>query len=208
MESNRQIGILDYGVGNLASIANMLKKIGCSPKFVRTISDLVEIEKMILPGVGAFDYGMRRLQDSGLIPGIEKKMMMGCPVLGICLGAQMLGRRSEEGRLPGLGWIPMDVVKFQASDKLRVPHMGWNVVTPKESCVLFRDRQDEMRFYFVHSYHMVCDDPAHIAGTTDYGGRFTSVISKAHIFGAQFHPEKSHRFGAAILKNFVAFSPC
>lgn len=200
------IVIVDYGMGNLGSIRNMLRKIG-APSLVS--SDPAEIEKadkLILPGVGSFDAGMRNLADRGLVaPLAEMVAARRTPILGICLGMQLMGKRSEEGVRPGLGWIDAEVIRFHpppAAGRLKVPHMGWNTLEPRKDCLLFRGAGPELRFYFVHSYHVVCRDPSDVAATTPHGVDFVSAFQRGNLYGVQFHPEKSHRFGMALLRNF------
>lgn len=198
------ITIVDYQMGNVGSIKNMLKKVGAESVISGDPDVLRKATKLILPGVGAFDTGMRHLADSGLI-GVLNELVLEkqVPVLGICLGMQLLSRKSEEGTLPGLGWIAADTVKFQLPE-LRVPHMGWNTLRPTNGSVLFQGYQEEPRYYFVHSYHVVCDDPHDAAGITHYGTDFTAAVQRANVMGAQFHPEKSHKFGMQLFRNFVA----
>ena len=199
------IAILDYGLGNLGSIANMLKVIG--EKSVIT-SDKGVIEKsdgIILPGVGAFDAGMQRLNDSGLSEIIIRCANVGTPILGICLGMQLLGRRSEEGELSGLGLIPFECKKFSFSEEsvLKVPHMGWDIVDMKQKHPLVDGLEGIQRYYFVHSYYAVCDKPGFVLMTCDYGLEFAASVVKDNVIGVQFHPEKSHDFGLALFRNFV-----
>jgi imidazole glycerol-phosphate synthase subunit HisH len=201
------IGILEYGMGNVGSIKNMLNRISVPSELVSDSALLDRYDRLILPGVGSFDAGMTRLEQSGLRVRLNELAMQGMPVLGICLGMQLLGRRSEEGKLPGLGWIQADVVRFvvdspSACVRLKVPHMGWNVVSPVNDPQLFQSLANEPRFYFVHSYHMVCDDPADVIATVNYGGPVTAAVRHGNVQGAQFHPEKSHKFGMKLLENF------
>ena len=203
-------GILNYGVGNTGSILNMLKRLSIPCRLVEGPEDFDGIERILLPGVGAFDTGMASLARHGFVEvlnnfALERRM----PVLGICLGMQLLARRSEEGELPGLGWIGGDVIRFlqnagDAAPRLKIPHMGWNEVTPRPESPLFKGLEIEPRFYFVHSYHFVCDSPDDVAGSVDYGGVATAAVSCGNIHGVQFHPEKSHRFGMKLLENFCA----
>jgi imidazole glycerol-phosphate synthase subunit HisH len=199
--------IIDYGMGNVGSIANMLKKIGAKAVVASDVSRIENARGLILPGVGAFDSGMRNLRDSGLIDVLTRKVTLEkVPVLGICLGMQLMTRSSEEGTSAGLGWIDAETVRFRfgAEDKtLRIPHMGWNTVLPVSESTLFDNTGDEQRFYFVHSYHVVCDDEADVAAKTHYGYDFVSALQKENIMGVQFHPEKSHRFGMKLLMNFA-----
>lgn len=199
------VAIIDYGLGNLGSIANMLKVIG--EKSVIT-SDKTEIEaadKIILPGVGAFDAGMTRLQEAGLVEILKTQALeVKKPVLGICLGMQLLGRKSEEGSLPGLGLIPFDNLRFRLDDtELKVPHMGWDIVTFQQKNPLLEGLLGTQRYYFVHSFHAKCDSKEHILMTCDYGYEFAAAVVSGNIYGVQFHPEKSHDFGMALLTNFV-----
>lgn len=205
------ISVLDYGVGNLGSILNMFKKIGIRARLVSQPSDVREAEKILLPGVGAFDNAMRELEQRGLIEPLKERVQVhGIPVLGICLGMQLLGNGSEEGNLAGLGFINGTSRRFHFPDdaSLKVPHMGWNVINPVKYSPLFKDEAAERRFYFVHSYHFDCVDTDDVLATAHYGFDFTAMIQQGNIMGAQFHPEKSHRFGMALLKNFSDFQSC
>jgi imidazole glycerol-phosphate synthase subunit HisH len=201
------IVIVDYGMGNLGSIANMLKKIG-APAVISSDPEIIEqADKLILPGVGAFDYGMRNLNERGLIPVLNEQVLAHKkPVLGLCLGMQLLTKHSEEGGLPGLGWLDAETVRFKfdvANAVLKIPHMGWNSVQVGQPHFLFANAGTEPRFYFVHSYHVVCADERAVIGKTQYGYDFASVVAKDNIAGVQFHPEKSHAFGMNLLKNFA-----
>ena len=191
-------------MGNLGSIQNMLRKIGFQSLITADIGIIEQAEKLILPGVGSFDQAMSNLNQMGLVEIIQKKVVGGTPLLGICLGMQLLANSSEEGKLPGLGLIPGKVIKFKLSPELKIPHMGWNLVNYTTSPLYANFAElEEARFYFVHSYYYVCDDEKHISGTTQYGLLFTSSVQKYNVFGAQFHPEKSHKFGKLLLKNFA-----
>jgi len=204
---DESIVIVDYGMGNLGSIQNMLKKIGRQPVISAEISVIEKADKLILAGVGAFDNAMTKLNELKLVEILNRKVLHEeVPVLGICLGMQMLTRSSEEGRLSGLGWIDAETCRFNfenGNGKLKVPHMGWNLVEVKKRNVLFEEMFDEARFYFVHSYHLATDRENDVVSTTDYGYPFTSVVNKKNIFGVQFHPEKSHKYGMKLLQNFV-----
>lgn len=201
------ITIVDYGVGNLGSILNMLKKIGARAQASSDPDTLRQAEKLILPGVGAFDPGMRKLNEIGLVPllnelVLEKKV----PVIGLCLGMQLMTNGSEEGTEAGLGWVDAETVRFKFGSEnahLKIPHMGWNTLDIRHKHPLVADLGPESRFYFVHSYHIVCADEADVVAYTEYGYPLASVISKGNILGAQFHPEKSHRYGMQLLKNFA-----
>lgn len=202
------IVIVDYGMGNLGSIANMLRKIGSKNKVSSDIEEILSADKLILPGVGAFDRGMKKLAELNLVDALNEKVIKNkTPVLGICLGMQLLTKGSEEGTLPGLGWIDANTIKFNFSgsdtSKLKIPHMGWNFVRSKDSSPLYRGWDEEKRFYFVHSYHVVCEKEGNISGKTTYGLEFASSIEQDHIFGVQFHPEKSHKYGKHLLSNFA-----
>jgi glutamine amidotransferase len=200
------ITIVDYGMGNLGSIANMLKKVGAQAVISSNIEDIETSRKLILPGIGAFGEGMKNLEQRGLIGVLRRKVINEkTPVLGICLGAQLITRRSQEGELPGLGWIAADTVRFSTSSngKLKVPHMGWNHVEVAKDDPLLQNLPQEPRFYFVHSYHLLCDDTADVLGWTEYGYPFASVVRNRNVYGTQFHPEKSHKYGLQLFRNFV-----
>jgi imidazole glycerol-phosphate synthase subunit HisH len=201
------IVIVDYGMGNLGSIVNMLKKIGAKAKISSDRSDIDAADKLILPGVGAFDTAMRHLHESGLLDALNEAVLhRRKPTIGLCLGMQLLTEGSEEGKLPGLGWIAAETRRFRFPaelSNLKVPHMGWNSVAVNPDKPLVRDLQDPSRFYFVHSYHVVLRDPTDAAATTTYGYDFVSMIQKDHIMGTQFHPEKSHKYGMKVLSNFA-----
>jgi glutamine amidotransferase len=206
-EFYHMIVIIDYGMGNLGSIKNMLRWVGEKSEISSDKNVIANAEKLILPGVGAFDNGMKNIRKRGLIPVINRKVKKEkIPVLGICLGVQLMSRKSEEGRLPGLGWMNCETVRFSFEKEmgLEIPHMGWNTVRKMKRSRLMDDLTGEVRFYFVHSYHLVCRDPKDILMQTRYGIDFTSAVEKGNILGVQFHPEKSHRFGMTVLKNFAA----
>ena len=200
------IVVVDYGLGNLGSIVNMLKKIGAQSIISSASKDIEAADKLILSGVGSFDTGMQNIYELGLKKMLEQKVRHEkIPILGICLGMQLLTQKSEEGRCAGLGWINAETRKFNftgSNVELRVPHMGWNTVTKKKDHVLARQLGEEPRFYFVHSYHVVCNDRTDILLETRYGCNFTSALQRDNIYGVQFHPEKSHKFGMQLLKNF------
>ncbi len=198
------ITIIDYGMGNLGSIQNMLKRIGVSSTISSDINNIQQAEKILLPGVGAFDAAIQRIDELGLRDVLIKKANVDkVPFLGICLGMQLLTNRSEEGLLKGLGLIDADTLKFKFDDHtLKIPHMGWNFVHPKNDSPLTEGFTEEFRFYFVHSYYVKCDDPNDLVMQTEYGGRFDSIIQLGNIYGAQFHPEKSHKYGMKLLENF------
>ena len=200
------IGIIDYGLGNLTSVAGAVAKIGFEPSISSDIKVLAYCEKLILPGVGAFGDGMKNLRDRGLIgPLTEVVTKTGKPILGICLGFQLLAKRSEEfGDHKGLGWIDAEVTAIEPDDpKLRIPHVGWNELFQCADCVLFDDVPDESLFYYVHSYALRPANPRIVVGECDYGGRFAAAVQSGSIFGTQFHPEKSQLHGLTLLRNFL-----
>lgn len=199
------ISILNYGMGNLASIQNMFKKVGASSKAISTAGEVDDAEALVIPGVGKFDNAMRRIASMGLRNPLDKAALSRkIPILGICLGMQLMTRGSEEGKLSGLGWIRADCHLIDgASHRLRVPHMGWNLVTIQKPSPFFDDDLAEHRFYFVHSYAACCDDPADVLTTTQYAGAFVSGFAVGNLLGVQFHPEKSHKFGARFLRRFA-----
>lgn len=199
------IVIIDYGVGNVHSILNMFKKIGVDAKLSENPEEILTADKVILPGVGSFDYGMKQLKETGYYDTVLKYANeVKRPLLGICLGMQMLGLSSEEGNESGLGLIPFKNVKFKFDNsKLKVPHMGWNTVNSTKPTEKFSENfTDDFRFYFVHSYYAVCESKENILLTCDYGIEFSAAVQKDNIYGVQFHPEKSHKFGMQLLKNF------
>ena len=197
--------IVEYGLGNLGSIANMLKVIGEKVYITDDVQKICDADRLILPGVGAFDAGMINLHQKGLDKLICTEAKSGKPILGICLGMQLLGRSSEEGKLPGLGLIPFDNIRFRIDETsgLKVPHMGWDIVNFQKESPLLEGITGEQRYYFVHSYHARCDSKENVLMTCDYGYEFTAAVVKNNIYGVQFHPEKSHDFGMRILDNFV-----
>ncbi len=199
------IAILDYGVGNLKSIYNMFRKVGMEVMITSNVDKVTRADKYLLSGVGSFDCGITQLKQAPFFEQLQKEVLVNKkPILGICLGMQLLTHSSEEGKEKGLGWIDAKTVHFDLVDKsLAVPHMGWNEVNPVSEQNLFRNLQ-ENRFYFVHSYYVVCKKEENILATSNYGNDFTCSIGKENIYGVQFHPEKSHRFGMQLLKNFGA----
>jgi imidazole glycerol-phosphate synthase subunit HisH len=200
------IAIVDYQAGNIGSIRNMLKKIGYDSMITSSAEQIENADHIILPGVGSFDYGMQKLTELGLISVLNKKKESGTPILGICLGAQLMCEKSEEGKLEGLSWIKGQVRKFATQSngtKYTVPHMGWDIVEKVKSSDLFSDVQEPARFYFVHSYFITCEDPVHVLTRNTYSSEYHSAFECNNIIGVQYHPEKSHRFGKQLLKNFI-----
>jgi glutamine amidotransferase len=199
--------IVDYNVGNVASIANMLRKVGAEARVAGTAADILAAEKLILPGVGSFDNGMIQLRSRQLIDPLNEMVVnRNTPILGICLGLQLFGRRSAEGREEGLGWLDAESVRFQFSSEsrnLKVPHMGWNTVQVPEMQTSRTLVPENARFYFVHGYHLACRSDSDVAGRTHYGYDFVSAVQRGNISGVQFHPEKSHRFGMELLRRFA-----
>jgi len=198
------ITIVNYGMGNLGSLQNMLKRIGVAAQVASEPEGVLAAEKLILPGVGAFDAAMRCIgEKEGLREALDQRVLKdGVPVLGVCLGMQLLTDRSEEGELPGLGWIKGRAHRFPKDLGMKVPHMGWNIALPATESPLVTDLGPEPRYYFVHSYYVKVDQPDHAILTCRYGLDFAAGIGRENIYGVQFHPEKSHRFGMQILKNF------
>ncbi|MBI4338405.1 MAG: imidazole glycerol phosphate synthase subunit HisH, partial [Chloroflexi bacterium] len=204
------IVIVNYGMGNLGAVANMLKKIGAPAQITSDPAAILQADGIILPGVGAFDVGMKNLEDSGLLATLnEAALTLNKPVLGLCLGMQLLTNSSEEGQRPGLGWIAGRAIRFRfdetAEASLRVPHMGWNEVTLAKGHPLFSFPEGRVpRFYFAHSYHVAAADSSDILAEATYGLRFVAAVQRANIMGVQFHPEKSQSTGLQVLRNFAA----
>lgn len=200
------ITIIDIGMGNLLSISNMLAKLKIKSTISHNIEYIENAEKLILPGVGSFDNAMNSLNKNNLIPILSKRVIKDkVPILGICLGMQLFSKKSEEGDLPGLSWIDGETVRFHfnGNRNMKIPHMGWNTVTVRDMESLFKGMNGEIRFYFVHSYYLKCYDESDILSTTSYGFEFVSSIRRGNIYGTQFHPEKSHKFGMQLFRNFA-----
>lgn len=200
------IGIIDYGVGNIKAFENIYNRLHIPVKVLKSLNDFVDVNKLILPGVGAFDHTMQTFIDSGMREiteqfVFEKKV----PIMGICVGMQLLAKGSDEGVLEGLGWIDGIVKKFDESKiefDTHLPHMGWNDVDINRETKLFKDFPDDPKFYFLHSYYFVCNNPNNIIATSNYGIEFSSAVACENIYGVQFHPEKSHQYGVKLLENF------
>ena len=201
------ISIVDYGVGNVQALANIYKRLEIPCLLAKSAADLAGASHVILPGVGAFDWAMSRLQASGMREALDDLVkVQGKPVLGICVGMQMMARGSDEGKLPGLGWFDAHVHRFDEAkftSRTHLPHMGWNDVEPVRADGLLRDLGNDARFYFLHSYYFAPNDPADVLATTVYGERFACAVQRGNVHGAQFHPEKSHGWGIQLLKNFA-----
>lgn len=201
------ISILYYGVGNIGSTLNMLKYLNTDAKIIKTAEEVEKSEKIILPGVGSFDAAMKTIRKNNLDEALNLVAKRGAPLLGICLGMQLLTKSSEEGNFDGLCLIDAEVKNFKhkASSEFRVPHMGWNVINPQKKSPLLSNfnKKEEIRFYFAHSYYAKCSHKENVLATTPYGLNFDSIIGKDNIFGVQFHPEKSHCFGMKIFDNFA-----
>jgi len=199
------ITIIDYGMGNLGSVYNMFKRIGVKSQISSDIKVIENAEKLLLPGVGAFDNAIKRLRELDLIEVLNHKALeQKTPILGICLGMQLLTNGSEEGKEKGLAWINADTIKFSFDDKsLKIPHMGWNTVVESNSSTLTKNLPNDPRFYFVHSYYVKVANEQNSILKSNYGLEFDSAIQNENIFGAQFHPEKSHKFGMKVFENFA-----
>jgi glutamine amidotransferase len=202
------ICIVDYGVGNIQAFLNLFKRIGVEARRANTPEGLSGACRLVLPGVGHFDHAMQQLNDSGMRPRLEELVLIAqVPVVGICVGMQMMAQGSDEGALPGLNWVPGRVRAFARQPQcavLPMPHMGWNELHPRSRSKLFQKGfEDGMQFYFLHSYFFDAEDKKDVAATASYGLEFDAVVSRGHIHGVQCHPEKSHRWGEQLLKNFV-----
>ncbi|WP_352109353.1 imidazole glycerol phosphate synthase subunit HisH [Glaciecola sp. XM2] len=204
--------ILDCGIGNSGSILNMIRRVGGEAIITADIDSIKNATALILPGVGSFDNGMTRFRELGILDTLEKKVLVEkVPFLGVCLGMQMLMSSSEEGKEPGLGWIAGKAKKFNFSQskhlpeskRLKVPHMGWNLVHPNGKQHLFSNIAEELRFYFVHSYAVDCENDANVMARSNYGYEFACAVISDNIYGVQFHPEKSHKFGMQLFRNFL-----
>ena len=198
------ITIVDYGLGNIRAFLNVYRRLNIEATTVTSADGLRNASKVILPGVGAFDHAMALLTQSGMREALDDlALRRRVPILGVCVGMQILGRESDEGSRPGLGWIPGRVRTLASSTALPVPHMGWNDARPVTANRLFDQLETSARFYFLHSYYFQCDRDQDAIAVADYGGDFACAVNAGNVFGVQFHPEKSHHYGARLLKNFA-----
>lgn len=201
------IVIVDHGLGNLRSVAMKFARVKAEALVSADPAAILAADKLVLPGVGSFDAGMKNLRQAGLADALDEAVLgKKTPILGICLGMQLFTKGSEEGDRPGLGWIDAETRKLSAPEdagRFRVPHIGWNTLTPRPGCLLFEGIDPRLRYYFVHSYAVFCNDPGQVAAETDYGRIFASAVMRDNILGTQFHPEKSHHHGLAMIENFV-----
>jgi len=205
----KMIGIVDYGLGNVQAFANIYKRLNIPAQAVRTGVELRAVDRIILPGVGAFDWAMTKLEHSGMRESLDQMVLEAhVPVLGICVGMQMMANGSEEGKLAGLGWIEGEVVRFKSpnpEETIQLPHMGWNDVVPTAAVALFKGLEADARFYFLHSYYFQPAASASVLAQTFYSKEFASAVHADNVFGVQFHPEKSHSWGIRLLENFAVF---
>ncbi|MEW5878958.1 MAG: imidazole glycerol phosphate synthase subunit HisH [Pseudomonadota bacterium] len=200
------IRIVDYGLGNVQAFLNVYRRLNIAAESARTASELRDADKLILPGVGAFDHAMELLEGSGMRGALDEMVLARrVPVLGVCVGMQILAEGSDEGRRAGLGWLPGRVRSFRSLGQWRMtlPHMGWNDVAPAAANPLFSGLETDARFYFLHSYFFDCRQTEHVAARASYGIDFCCAVRAQNVYGVQFHPEKSHHFGTALLKNFA-----
>jgi glutamine amidotransferase len=201
------ITLIDYGVGNIFDFQNVYKRLDIPTKIAKAAEDLIDVEKLILPGVGSFDYAMNQLNNSGMREKLDELVLVKkVPVIGICVGMQMMGNSSDEGKLDGLKWIDAEILKFDESliqQRTKLPHMGWNDVRPIENHPLFIGLEKEAIFYFLHSFYFKCNNSNDSIANSEYGISFSSAVNHNNIYGIQFHPEKSHQYGEKLLHNFA-----
>jgi glutamine amidotransferase len=201
------ITLIDYGVGNIFAFQNVYKRLNIPTRIAKTAADLKNSEKLILPGVGAFDFAMEQLNASGMRQILDELVLdKKVPIIGICVGMQMMGNRSDEGSAEGLKWIDADIIKFDESliqQRTKLPHMGWNDVSPLSGHPLFNGLEQDSIFYFLHSYYSNCNNKEDIIAVSDYGISFASAVNSNNVYGIQFHPEKSHQYGEKLLNNFA-----
>lgn len=197
--------VIDYKTGNVGAVFNMINRIGIDAKISSSSDEIAKADKLILPGVGSFDNAMKNLYDMDLLSILNRRVLEDeIPILGICLGMQLMTKTSQEGKMPGIGWVDAETVrfKFDSDSSRKIPHMGWNSIRIIRNNALFNEVDQNFKFYFAHSYHVLCNNEKHILAKTCYEYEFVSIFNSNNIFGVQFHPEKSHRFGKKILENF------
>lgn len=198
------IAIVDYGLGNVQAFKDVYNRLNLPVLIARSSKDLVDATKLILPGVGSFDYAITKLDESGMRKNIEDLVMdKQMPILGVCVGMQMLAKSSEEGKLKGLGWIDAIVKRFDTNNDIILPHMGWNNVYPRSYDGLYKNTKEDLRFYFLHEYYFDACEESDVEATANYEGEYACSVRRENIYGVQFHPEKSHHFGMQLLKNFA-----
>jgi len=198
------IAIVDYGLGNVQAFKDVYNRLNVPVLIAKSSKDLVDATKLILPGVGSFDYAIMKLDESGMRKNIEDLVIdKKIPILGVCVGMQMLARSSEEGKLKGLGWIDAIVKRFDSTNSIILPHMGWNNVSPRSYSGLYKNTKEDLKFYFLHEYYLDAFEESDVEATANYEGEYVCSVRKGNIFGVQFHPEKSHHFGMQLLKNFA-----
>jgi glutamine amidotransferase len=202
------VAIIDHGMGNLGSVQNMLRRLGATSVRTTDPAEIAAADRIVLAGIGGFDGAMGRLEELGIVDVLnDRALNSSTPVLGVCLGMQLMARRSDEGRMGGLGWLDAEVRRFEfpPERKLPVPHMGWQEVDVTRANPLI-DGEGRPRFYFSHAYHVVCRDPSDVVATATYGDPFVAAVQRANIFGTQFHPEKSHVFGMDVYRRFLGLA--
>lgn len=203
------IAIVDYGMGNLGSIKNMLRKIGAQAIITSDPQEIIKAEKLILPGVGSFDSGIKNLTQLGLIEVLNQRVLNDkVPILGVCLGIQLMTNESDEGEMGGLGWFDAKTIKFNTKvveEKLLLPNIGWRDVLLNKPSKLYKDMYEDPRFYFVHTYHLVSNNPSDVSMSANYGYDYVVGLERDNILGVQFHPEKSHKFGMKLYENFIRY---
>lgn len=198
------IAIVDYGLGNVQAFKDVYNRLNMSVLIARSPKDLIDATKLILPGVGSFDYAITKLNGSGMRENIEDLVIdKQIPILGVCVGMQILARSSEEGKLKGLGWIDAIVKRFDSSNDIILPHMGWNNVYPKSNDGLYKNTKEDLKFYFLHEYYFDAHEETEVEAIANYKGEYACSVRRGNIYGVQFHPEKSHHFGMQLLKNFA-----
>ncbi len=204
-KAEKMIGIVDYGMGNIGSLANMVEHLGVETSIITNPEDFKKVDKLILPGVGSFDNGITRLRESNILDSLNYKVLIEkTPILCICLGMQLITNRSEEGKSPGLGWIDAECYRFSFEDKtIKIPHMGWNTIQLVKDSTLMKLIPEFPRFYFVHSYYVKCNLGSDVLATTNYSSDFVSILNRDNIYATQFHPEKSHKYGMGLIRSFI-----